>query len=778
MLKKKTEKIILSEEQVKNEIKEISKLEIPLEINKRIKKLVIDSDISLQTLQKQLNYEKKKEKGMVESSVTDNTDNTDNTDDTHNTNGCVLSVLCDKSILRSLFGENTFDKILYILATEKDVFTYDKIAKMLGKEPDNIRQAINRKSEYFTLKKPDGKICHTYLSQMAVDELMLKVNRLAENLRKKEEFEKKQKELENEQKDELIELRNFFNLYKKEFSKTIKDGSNILYLDFMKLAEFSVKWIDKLESNPEETLNLIEMAFEESGLIKNVRIRLFNLPTNFKRNIEQLRSCDVDSLISLTGRVITLSDIRPQCVNAKFECPSCGTIMSVLQIEKKFREPPRCSCGRRGGFKLLSKEMVDTARLILEDLQEKTDNPHSKRINCFIKEDLLSESNMKLYTPGNEIELIGVLKEVPVPLKTGGLSTRFEIAFEVNSVYQAKEEITFDKLTEEDIEKIKELSFKIDKNGLKEINESFAPEIYGYLHIKNAIILQLASKKNNIGKERKKNKPNILLIGEPGVAKTVLGEFAVDITNGARKSVGGSASAVGFTGAVVRDEYSGGWSLEPGAFVLAKDFFLLDELNNIKEEDRPRLQEALSENTITIDKATIHTRLSAPAGVLATANPVNGVFNEGEDITKQFSLTAPIINRFDLIFVLKDSVNKEVDEMIAKKMNERERKKINCQYDKDFLRKFFIYIKEQENPVIEDDISEKISKVYSKLRSYKTKSLNINPRVHLALLQLCKASARIRLSEKVEEKDIELALEILSSSYFKTPTYKALENKI
>jgi DNA replicative helicase MCM subunit Mcm2 (Cdc46/Mcm family) len=719
------------------------------------------------------NDKENKEKGIVYSSVMDNTINTSNTSNTSNTESCVLSVLCDKPIPTSIFGENTFEKILQILATEKDDFTYDKIAERLGKVSDNIRQAINRKKEFFDLKMPNGRICHTTLSQIAVREINARIIDFYQNLQKKEEL-KKQREMDKNDNNFLV----------NEFKKYLQIGKisykgNIVKIDFMDLAEnCDLRVSELIDEKPEEAINLMESAIEDKGLIKNVRIRIFNLPKDRTFNIEQLRSKHINELICLTGRVITLSDVRPQCVSANFECPSCGTTMSMLQLESKFKEPPRCSCGRRGGFKVISKEMVDTARLMLEDLQEKTDNPHSKRINCFLKEDLLSEENMRLYLPGNEVEIVGILKEVPVINKsTGGTSTRFELAFEVLSVRQAKEETTYDKLTEEDIEKIKEVAFKIDKEGFVEILDSFCPEVYGYDYIKKAEILQLASKPNKNGKKREKNKPNILLIGEPGVAKTALGEFAVDITNGARKSVGGSASAVGFTGAVVRDEYSGGWMLEPGAIVLAKDLFMLDELNNIQEEDRPRLQEALSENTITIDKATIHTKLSAPASIIATANPKDGLFNDDEDLTKQFSLTAPIINRFDLIFAVKDSVNEENDLKIAKKMNEREMNKIKCKYDKDFLKKFFIYIKEQENPIIDDETSDKISKIYSKLRKFRTKSLNINPRVHLAFLQLCKASARLRLSEKIEEKDIEVALELLNKSYFRTPTLKELNSK-
>ncbi|GAI99662.1 unnamed protein product, partial [marine sediment metagenome] len=246
------------------------------------------------------------------------------------------------------------------------------------------------------------------------------------------------------------------------------------------MTEFSNLLSDEVLANPEEILRIMETSFKELGLIDDPRVRFYNIPKDCNKSIESLRSRNLNELISIHGRCLRLSDVRPQIINAKFECPSCGTIISVLQIDKKFREPSRCSCGRRGGFKLESKEMVDTARVVLEDLQDKTDNPHAKRINCFLKEDLVSQENIKSFYPGKEIDLVGVLKEVPVQLNTGGLSTRMELAVETNSCKELEEEVNMDNLSEEEEKEILELASKIDSNGFDEINTSFAPDVYGH----------------------------------------------------------------------------------------------------------------------------------------------------------------------------------------------------------------------------------------------------------------------------------------------------------
>ena len=168
----------------------------------------------------------------------------------------------------------------------------------------------------------------------------------------------------------VIEAKNFFDSHKKELGESIRKGKNIIHLDFMKLSEFSSKLSNEILSNPEETLGLIELAIEEFGLVENPKVRLINLPEGHQIKVRNIRSRHLNELIVIEGIIRQASDVRPQVVNAKFECPSCGTVISVLQIERKFREPSRCSCGRKGGFRLMSKEMVDTQRLVIEESPE------------------------------------------------------------------------------------------------------------------------------------------------------------------------------------------------------------------------------------------------------------------------------------------------------------------------------------------------------------------------------------------------------------------------
>src|SRR3989339_341993 len=423
----------------------------------------------------------------------------------------------------------------------------------------------------------------------------------------------------------IIEAKSFFDFHKKDLGDSLRQGNNVIYLDFLELTEFSNNLSDEILANPEETLRIIELAIEESGLVKDVRVRLFNLSKIQDIKVRNIRSKHLNEMVVIEGIIRQASDVRPQVVNAKFECPSCGTVIGVLQMEKKFREPSKCSCGRRGGFKLISKEMVDTQRLVIEESPESlTGGEQPKRINVFLKEDLVEPRMEEKTTPGSRVMGIGILKEVPVPLQTGGLSK------------------IFDKLA-----------------------RSITPSVFGYEEIKRSLVLQLFGgvKKTHSDGQKSRGDIHILLVGDPGVAKSVTLTFMAGISPKGRYVVGKSASGAGLTATVVRDEYLRGWSLEAGAMVLAnKGLVCIDELEKMDPNDRSAMHEAMEQQTVTISKANVQASLRAETSVLAAGNPKFGSFDPYQPIAQQIDIPPTLINRFDVIFTLRDMPNREKDE--------------------------------------------------------------------------------------------------------------------
>ncbi len=568
----------------------------------------------------------------------------------------------------------------------------------------------------------------------------------------------------------IIEARKFFDFYKKEIGNSIRKGTNVVHLDFMKLIEFSNKLSDEILTNPEDTLRLIEVGVEESGLIKNVRIRLVNVPKNQEIKVRNIRSRHLNEMIVIEGIIRQASDVRPQVVNAKFECPSCGTVMSVLQIEKKFREPPRCSCGRRGGFRLISKEMVDTQRLVVEEAPESlSGGEQPKRINVFVKEDLVEPKMEEKTTPGSRIKVIGVLKEVPIPLHTGGLSTRFELAVEANNIIPMEE--TFEELdiSEEDERQILELAE--DPKIFENLASSITPSIWGYEEIKKSLVLQLFSGVQKVMTDGQKSRGDIhiLLIGDPGVAKSVTLGFMANISPKGRYVVGKSASGAGLTATVVRDEYLRGWSLEAGAMVLAnKGLVCIDELEKMDPNDRSAMHEAMEQQTITVSKANVQATLRAETSVLAAANPKFGRFDPSQPIAQQIDLPPTLINRFDIIFTLRDVPDREKDTRIADHvLNEHKHEGEGMTIPRELFRKYVAYAKQRIKPELTDEAIEEIKTFYIELRNKPVavesglRPIPISARQLQALIRMSEASAKMRLSKKVIREDAKKAIEIM-----------------
>ena len=572
-------------------------------------------------------------------------------------------------------------------------------------------------------------------------------------------------------KEELIiEAKSFFDSYKKEIGEKLRKRNNVIYIDFMRLTEFSNKISDEILLNPEEILRLVEVAIEESGLVDNARVRLFNLPKSQEIKIRNIRSKNLNELIVIEGIIRQASDVRPQVVNAKFECPSCGTNISVLQIEKKFREPSRCSCGRKGGFKLLSKEMVDTQRLVIEEAPESlTGGEQPKRINVFVKEDLVEPKMEEKTTPGSRIKVIGTLKEVPVPLQSGGLSTRFELAVETNNIIPLEE--TFEELdiTEEDEKQILELAE--DPKIFDNLARSIAPSIWGYEEIKRSLVLQLFGGVQKIHADGQKSRGDmhILLIGDPGVAKSQMLNFIANISPKGRYVVGRSASGAGLTATVVRDEYLRGWSLEAGAMVLSnKGLICIDELEKMDPQDRSAMHEGMEQQTITISKANVQATLRSETSVLAAANPKFGRFDPYQSVAQQIDLPPTLINRFDIIFTLRDIPDREKDKKIATHVLQEHKKKGETMFiPRELFRKYVAYSKQKIKPLLSEEAIEEIKKFYIDLRNRPVSSesslkpIPISARQLQALIRMSEASAKIRLSETVTKDDAKNAIDIV-----------------
>jgi len=580
--------------------------------------------------------------------------------------------------------------------------------------------------------------------------------------------------------EQLEKFKEFIELnYKKTLQQLVQKGERSLVVDFSDLSKFDHELSEQLLEDPENTIKAAEIAMnqfdfkealsqDQKSLLK---IRFKNLPQSQNIPIRDVRAKDIGKLIFFEGIVRQASDIRPQVVNAKFECPSCGATMNIIQVEKKFKEPSRCSCGRKGFFRLVRKDLVDAQRLVVEEAAEDLEGgAQPKRLGVFLKEDLVEPKMEKKTTPGTKIRAIGIINEVERPLPSGGIKTIFDLVMNANFIEPIHEDYSDVEITHENEEKIKTLAK--DPKVYEKLTRSIAPSIMGHDKIKESLLLQL------IGGVRKQKKDgttvrgdiHVLLVGDPGAGKSALLTFIAKAAPKARYIAGKGASSAGLTASVVKDEFLKGWALEAGAMVLAnKGICVLDELDKLKEEDTSALHEGMAQQTITIAKANIQATLNAQTAILAAANPKFGRFDHFKSVPEQIDMPPTLINRFDLIFPIRDVPNKDKDSKIAQHVlrQHKEPESANPEVSVELLRKYIAYVKQRIKPELSEEAIEAIQDFYVTLRNMEVsgnggaKPIPITPRQLEALIRLAEASARIRLSKTITPADAKRAIELL-----------------
>jgi len=585
-----------------------------------------------------------------------------------------------------------------------------------------------------------------------------------------------------ETSDKIEKFREFFELYyKNKLFETTRSERGYLTVDWRDITEYDPDLADELLDRPEETLKCAELALEtfelsDEGDVK-VKVRLIKLTPGIKCDIGDIRSKLIGKLIRFDGHLLRKSKVLPRTTLCKFECAMCGNIITLPQIGEQMSEPSQCGCGRKGKFTLLDKSLVDVQSLVIQERQEElegTQQPQS--IHVLLTEDLVAPHKSKKTNPGANVIITGIVKEVPIILKTGGKSTSFDLIVDANNLEVKGESFDDMELTKEETEKVIHVS-KTDP--LKLMALAIAPTIYGHKTLKKAITLQLFGgvKKTLQDGREVRGDSHILIIGDPGSGKTALLKF---LTKLAPKwqyvSGGGGTSGRGISAAVVKDEILKTWTLDAGAAVLANNGTLFfDELDKMVKEDRWALHEVMESQSFTIHKAGINATLMAKVNILAAANPKLGRFDPYDELQKQMDLEPTLINRFDLVFPFQDIPDEEKDAALSKHilMSHRKQLKIDVKSTKNpfmdvsFFKKYIAYSKKNVFPELSDAAEKSILKFYNDLRQKgrveegKSRSIPINPRYLEGMIRLTESTAKARLSKVATKEDADTAIAII-----------------
>lgn len=557
---------------------------------------------------------------------------------------------------------------------------------------------------------------------------------------------------------------------KAEVFEVARSKNKSLRIDFSELAQFNVDLAETLLATPEDTVKACELAVSKLDTPRKIKARFYNLPPSAEISIGNIRSEHIGKFVKVIGIVKVKSGVKPQVVNAKFECPSCGNIINIIQDDSSFRQPSKCGCGRKGKFKLIEKNLIDAQKIVIEESPESLGGSQPKRIDVFLTDDMTSPFTEKRTNPGTRVAISGIVREMPIIQRSGSQSVRFELVLSGNHIEPMEEDFLELDIEDKEMQEIKELSE--DPHVYEKLRIAIAPSIYGHEKVKDALVLQMFG---GVRKERPdgvvtRGDTHILLIGDPGAAKSQLIKRVSFVAPKARYVSGKGVSGAGLTASVLRDEFTNSWVLEGGALVLAhKGYCMIDELDKMNREDRDAMHEALEQQQISISKANIQATLRCETTVLAAANPKFGRFDPYISISDQINLPASLINRFDLIFPIKDLPDKEKDKMMSNfilKLHQDSASLKETPIPTELIRKYVAYAKQNCRPKLTDEAIEEIQEYYVKMRSTGSEeggvqSVPISARQLEGIIRLAESSARIRLSSVVSKEDAKRAIELV-----------------
>lgn len=379
-----------------------------------------------------------------------------------------------------------------------------------------------------------------------------------------------------------------------------EDKTKSLLVDYNDVNKFDVRLAEALLSSPGEVLRHAEdaLGLVDLPLKKQItaKIRIVRIPR--KTQIRELRSDHINTLISVEGTVRKITDVRPRIMNAAFECARCQNVIYIAQEGTgKFIEPSYCTCNeeKKGVFRLLFKESTfeDYQRVkIQESPEELKGGEQPQTLDISITDDLAG-----VVTPGERVCINGILRSAQ-KINRDGKTTYFDIYMDCISTELEEQEFDEVEISQQDEKEIIRLAK--DPRIYQKIVRSIAPSIYGYDEVKEAIAHQLFSGvvKNLPDGTRIRGDIHVLLVGDPGIAKSQILRYVVKLAPRGVYTSGKSASSAGLTAAAVKDDIDGHWTLEAGALVLAdKGVAAVDEMDKMKNEDRSSLHEAMEQQS-------------------------------------------------------------------------------------------------------------------------------------------------------------------------------------
>ncbi|KAI8854439.1 MCM2/3/5 family-domain-containing protein [Chytridium lagenaria] len=593
-------------------------------------------------------------------------------------------------------------------------------------------------------------------------------------------------------------------IYRDQLRQNLLLKNYFLEIDLSHLTHFDEELATGLRNRPAEYILLFEEAAmralrqTQSQAGDNSQSWQVMLLSNSNAvPIRELDSNYMAKLVRVKGIVISAGSLSAKATKVHLMCRSCRDVRTVkvgsgfagIQLPRKCESDPEFRQGKdcpMDPYLIVhdKSEFVDVQSLKLQETPEMVpvgELPRHIQMHC---DRALTNKIM----PGVRVEITGIYSifQNKTARQAGTVAIRspyirvLGIQSDVdgarNRAFTPEEEAEF-------------IAISQSPNLYQEFANSIAPSIYGCEDIKKAIACLLVSGSKKVLPDGMKLRGdiNVLLLGDPGTAKSQLLKFVEKVAPIAVYTSGKGSSAAGLTASVIRDSGTRGFQLEAGAMVLSDGGVVcIDEFDKMREEDRVAIHEAMEQQTISIAKAGITTILNSRTSVLAAANPVFGRYDDMKTPGENIDFQSTILSRFDLIFIVKDEHNAERDQSIARHvlnvhMGIRATETtgdISIQkmrgyvgYCRRFVRLYTCVPKAFSKcaPRLEAGAAEKLSnhfvEVRSRLRGFESKAaVPITVRQLEAIIRISESIAKLELSPVAKEVHVDEAIRLFNLS--------------
>lgn len=610
---------------------------------------------------------------------------------------------------------------------------------------------------------------------------------------------------ESDDTNEIIKLfRSFILEFRLNNSFTYRDQlrENLLVKNYYLIVKnddiisFNEDLNRKLLQQPSEMVPLFERAIldiaKRIAYLADISISSCQLILSSSNTILSLRNLDSDHIgriVRVSGIIISASVLSSTATSVSLICRNCKhtTHQSVPLGFSSPSLPKHCLAVRQDSSEKCPPDpytiIHDKSTFVDQQTLKLQESPDMVPVGEMPRHILIQADRYltNKVVPGTRVTLIGIYSIFQLKASKSDNSTN---AIAIRNPYlkilglESDVDSINSTFTEEEEEQFLKLSRTPDLYNV--FSNSIAPSIFGNSDIKKAITCLLigGSKKILPDGMRLRGDINVLLLGDPGTAKSQLLKFVEKISPISVYTSGKGSSAAGLTASVQRDPQTRDFYLEGGAMVLADGGVVcIDEFDKMRDEDRVAIHEAMEQQTISIAKAGITTVLNSRTSVLAAANPVFGRYDDSKSPGENIDFQTTILSRFDMIFIVKDNHDFNKDLEIAHHvMNIHTGGKIDNQEGEipiELMKRYIQYAKSKCAPRLSPSATERLSSYFVEIRRKlnieegimnERSSIPITIRQLEAIVRITESLAKLTLETVATEAHVEEAIRLFTAS--------------